>query len=284
MEASEGQPLIEGPVADRWRSLSEEVQRARHAAAATGPNEALLAQAKQEREGELAPVLLLWAADSNLAEARFDAAIALYKEVPEREPVAASDAFDVRGEAMKATAEAYDALGDVDAAMEAHARLAESGLPGTSPARAWYEQGRVAAEARRDDEARTAFSRVADAEAGTGPAEVPYADLAKRAAARLDAGAAAARPHAEDLARELAAALRRRDRKALRGLASPTHFAVGLGGHFHFADRGSCSAAWPRTSRPPRCAPTRGRCRAAVSAGTSRRPAGPASGSRAPSR
>jgi hypothetical protein len=236
--SDEGDPLIEGPAADRWRALSEEVQRARHAGMPTGPNEALLAQAKQEPDGELAPVLVLWAADSLLAEARFEQAIGLYGEVPDHQPSPLTKELDVRSEALRATAEAFEALGDVDAAMEAHQRLAESGLPGSSPARAWYELGRVAAEARRDDEARKAFARVRDAKQEAGSDEVPYADMSKRATDRLDAGGAVARPTAEDLGRELAGALRRRDGRALRDLASPTHFAVGLGGHFHFADPG----------------------------------------------
>jgi len=232
--AVEDQPLIEGPAADRWRTLSEEVQRARHAGLPSGPNEALLAQAKEEGDGDLGPALVLWAADSLLAEARFDEAIRLYGQVPDHQPSVKE--FDVRGEAVKATAEAYEAVGDVDAAMESYERLAASGLPGSSAARAWYEQGRVAADARRDDEARGAFARAGDVKPEGGYEEVPYADMAKRAVTRLEAGAGVARPSAEDLARELAAALRRRDGRALRALASPTHFAVGLGGHFHFAD------------------------------------------------
>jgi hypothetical protein len=232
--AVDGQPLIEGPAANRWRALSEEVQRARHAGLPSGPNETLLAQAKQEGDGDLAPALVLWAADSLLAEARFDEAIRLYGQVPDQQPSVKE--LDVRGETLKATAEAYEAVGDVDAAMEAHERLAGAGLPGWSPARAFYEQGRIAAEARRDDEARKAFARAGDVNEEAGAAEVPYTDMAKRAVARLEAGAAVARPTAEALAHELATALRRRDGQALRTLASPTHFAVGLGGHFHFAD------------------------------------------------
>ena len=154
--------------------------------------------------------------------------------MPDRQPWVKE--FDVRGEAVKATAEAYEAVGDVDAAMESYKRLAASGLPGSSAARAWYEQGRVAADARRDDEARRAFARAGEVKPEGGYEEVPYADMAKRAVVRLEAGAGVARPSAEDLARELAAALRRRDGRALRALVSPTHFAVGLGGHFHFAD------------------------------------------------
>lgn len=234
--AVDDQPLIEGPAADRWRALSEEVQRARHAGLPTGPNEALLAQAKQEGDGALAPALLLWAADSLVAEARFDEAIPLYAEVPERQPSPTVKEFDVRGGALQATAEAFEAVGDADAAMDAHERLAGSGLPGSSPARAFYEQGRMAADARRDDEARKAFERAGAAPQEGGYEEVPYADMAKRAVARLEAGAAVARPSPEALAHELATALRRRDARALRALASPTHFAVGLGGHFHFAD------------------------------------------------
>jgi len=233
--AVEDHPLIEGPAADRWRALSEEVQRARHAGLASGPNEALLAQAKLEGDGELAPALLLWAADSLVAEARFEEAIRLYAQVPDRQPSTAHE-LDVRAGALAATADAHEAVGDTDAALEAHERLAGSGLPGAHPARAFYEQGRIAAEARRDDDARKAFERAGGAPPGGGHEEVPYADMAKRAIARLEAGAAVARPSAEDLARELATALRRRDGRALRALASPTHFAVGLGGHFHFAD------------------------------------------------
>jgi tetratricopeptide (TPR) repeat protein len=183
-------------------------------------------------------VRLLWAADSLLSEARFEQAIGLYGEVPDHQPSPLTRELDVRSEALRATAEAFEALGDADAAMEAHERLAGSGLPGSSPARGWYEQGRIAAEARRDDDARKAFARVGDVKPEPGREEVPYPEMAKRAAARLDAGAAVARPHAEDLARELAVALRRRDGRALRDLASPTHIAVGLGGHFHFADPG----------------------------------------------
>lgn len=212
------------------------MQRARHAGLASGPNEALLAQAKQKDSDELAPMLLLWAADSLVAECRFEEAIELYREVLNHEPVSTVREFDVRGVALLATAEAFAGLGDGDAAIGAYAQLAESDLPGTSAARAWYELGRTAADAGRDDDARQAFLRVGEAKEEPDSAQVPYAEMATRAAERLEAGGAVARPDAEVLARELAGALRRRDVQALRSLASPTHFAVGLGGHFHFVD------------------------------------------------
>jgi hypothetical protein len=221
--------LLEGPVADRWRSLSEEVQRARHAGLASGPNEGLLAQARQEDSG-LAGPFVLWAADSLVAEARFEEAILLYAQVGEHEPVAGTAELDVRGQALKAAAEAHVGLDDVDGALEAYARLAESKLPGTSPGRALLELGRVAADARRDDDAKKSFQRAAKLK------DKPVAELARRALTRLDVGGAVARPSAEALTRELAGALRRRDGRALRRLASPSHFSVGLGTHFHFAD------------------------------------------------
>jgi murein DD-endopeptidase MepM/ murein hydrolase activator NlpD len=227
--------VFEGPVAERWRTLSEEVQRARHAGQASGPNETLLAQAKEDRDG-LAPLLLLWAADSLVAEARPERAIGLLGEVPNHEPIPTTAELDVRGAALSATAEAHASLGDVDAALDAYTRLAESKLPGTSPARALYEAGRLAAEVRRDDDAKRLFQRVAKLKEKPASHQVPYPDLAKRALTRLDVGGAVARPHAEAIAGEIAGALRRRDGRALRSLASASHFAVGLGGHFHFAD------------------------------------------------
>src|SRR5262245_63128399 len=111
--------VLEGPVADRWRSLSEEVQRARHAGLASGPNEGLLAQARQEDSG-LAGPFVLWAADSLVAEARFDEAILLYAQVGEHEPVAGVADLDVRGRALKAAAEAHVSLDDVDGALDAY--------------------------------------------------------------------------------------------------------------------------------------------------------------------
>jgi tetratricopeptide (TPR) repeat protein len=229
--------LLEGPVAERWRALSEEVQRARHAGQASGPNETLLAQAKQD-DGGLAGMLLLWAGDSLVAEARLEQAIGVYGEVANHEPIPSTAELDVRGAALSATAEAHAALGDVDAALEAYARLADSKLPGASAPRALYEAARLAAEVRRDDEARKLFQRVAGLEEKPGSHEVPHAELAKRAITRMESGGAVARPHAEELVVELAGALRRRDGRALRRLASPSHFAVGLGGHFHFSDPG----------------------------------------------
>ena len=249
-------PLIEGPAADRWRALSEEVQRARHAGRPTGPNEALLAQAKQEGDGDLAPALVLWAADSLLAEARFDEAIRLYGQVPDHQPSVKE--LDVRGEALKATAEAFEALGDADAAMEAHERLAGSGLPGSSPARAFYEQGRIAAEARRDDEARKAFARAGDVKEEPGAAEVPYADLAKRAVARLEAGAGrrpAERRGPRARARDRAAATRRPGPARPR-LPDPLRGRARRALPLRRPGR-RCWTAWSRTSRPPRCASTR---------------------------
>jgi hypothetical protein len=127
-------------------------------------------------------------------------------------------------------------LGELDRAMEAYERVADSGLPGTSPARAFYEIGRALSDAGRDDEATRAFRRVGKIKEEPGAHEVPHAEMAKRALTRLESRGAVARPHAEVLAQELAGALRRRDGRALRRLASPSHFAVGLGGHFHFAD------------------------------------------------
>ena len=221
--------LLEGPVADRWRSLSEEVQRARQAGLAAGPNDGLLAQARQEDSG-LAGPFVLWAGDSLVAEARFDEAILLYAQVGEHEPVAGVAELDVRSQALKSAAEAHVALDDVDGALEDYARLAESKLPGASQARALLELGRVAAGARRDDDAKKAFQRVAKLK------DKSLADLAQRALTRLDVGGAVARPSAEALAAELAGALRRRDGRALRRLASPSHFSVALGTHFHFAN------------------------------------------------
>src|SRR5580765_4113317 len=116
--------VLEGPVADRWRSLSEEVQRARQAGLAAGPNDGLLAQARHEDSG-LAGPFVLWAGDSLVAEARFDEAILLYAQVGEHEPVAGVAELDVRSQALKSAAEAHVALDDVDGALEDYARLAE---------------------------------------------------------------------------------------------------------------------------------------------------------------
>ena len=106
---------------------------------------------------------------------------------------------------------------------------------------------------------RRAFQRVGKIKEEPGAHEVPHAEMAKRALTRLESGGAVARPHAEVLAQELAGALRRRDGRALRRLASPSHFAVGLGGHFHFADPTRPSIGSSPTSWAPRCAATRAR-------------------------
>jgi tetratricopeptide (TPR) repeat protein len=156
--------------------------------------------------------------------------------VANHEPAKATDELDVRGPALNATAEALLGLGELDRAMEAYERVADSGLPGTSPARAFYEIGRALGDAGRDDEATRAFRRAGKIKEEPGAHEVPHAEMAERALTRLASGGGVARPHAEVLAQELAGALRQCDGRALRRLASPSHFAVGLGGHFHFAD------------------------------------------------
>ena len=48
---------FEGPVAERWRALTQEVQRARHAGHASGPNKALLTQ-EEERGGDRTRIML----------------------------------------------------------------------------------------------------------------------------------------------------------------------------------------------------------------------------------
>ena len=233
--AVEDRPLIEGPAAERWRTLSEEVQRARHAGLATGPNDTLLAQAKEDGDGGLgAGAAASGRRTACVADSRFDEAVRpLRGREPDRGQLRSSTSAARRSRRRPRRSRRW-ATPTRRSRPTSGSRTPD--LPGSSPARGFYEQGRIAAEARRDDDARKAFARAGEVKEEPGSRGGPLRRPGQRAIARLDAGPAAARPTAEGLAHELATALRRRDGGALRALASPTHFAVGLGGHFHFAD------------------------------------------------
>ncbi|MBA3286740.1 MAG: peptidoglycan DD-metalloendopeptidase family protein [Acidimicrobiia bacterium] len=233
---ADGELLLDGPAAAAWQLLSEQVQTARHHRVASTMNETLLTHATREPQSPLAGPVRLWAADSLASEARFEQAEALYQEVVDRHAGEALGGVDLESASLCRMADCQERFDTPDAALATYQRLAELGTERFSPAWALYQMGRVAEWHDLAEEAGRAYAAAADAPDQPVRNHFPMPDLAARAAKRMQASRPGVRPQPDDVAAELAAALRNGDLGRLRELASPTHFTLGIGGHLEFIE------------------------------------------------
>ena len=231
---------LESPLVEQWFDLGT-----RAAAAARGPrpaaaNRSLGAAVESEPQSPLAPVYLLWMA-TNLerqgllgdAVAAFDRTLAAVDDAdPSGEP------WDVRGAALRGMARAHERGGDIGAAIHTLGDLASSQADDPLPL---YQAGLLAERAGRPDDARGHYLAAADRPALRRAGEP--ADLARRAAQRLDQPSTAFRPTLASLVNEAKAAIHDQDGRRLAAVRSNTHFTVGpVGGEAAFEELGVADA------------------------------------------
>jgi hypothetical protein len=212
-----------------WRQLSQEVHRLRHTPQPTAGNELLRSNLEADRDGPLAPLLLLWVGDNFLLEARFDEAIGAYEELIGRYPDRRFAGQPLAGIALQQLAACHAAVGRFDEAAAAYQRVLQADPEETSVAWVHHEIGRMAEAAGRPDEAAQAYRRASDVRDAPSHTMVSIPELASRDLERLQRDRAWVRPP-ETLAAELAGALRSGNADLLEQLASPTHFTFGLAG------------------------------------------------------
>ncbi|HEY8171243.1 MAG TPA: peptidoglycan DD-metalloendopeptidase family protein, partial [Candidatus Limnocylindria bacterium] len=225
---------LEPVLANQWFDLGTRAAEAARGPRPTEANRFLSSAVEAEPQSPLASVYLLWMGNNLVREGRHADAIDAYHRT-----LVAVDAsaplevpWDVRGAALKDLASAHERAGNVGAAIQA---LRELGTVRKDDLEPLYRAGVVAERAGLTDEARdlyrNASGRTRAARASS------WADLARRAAARLEEPATAFRPTLSDLVREMRSAIRDRDGSRLAALRSNTHFSVGpVGGEAAFED------------------------------------------------
>jgi tetratricopeptide (TPR) repeat protein len=222
----------------QWRELSELVHRLRHSEP-TASNHALRQMVDADPGGPLAPALLLWLADNLVLESQFDQAVGVYQDLAGRYAERSFGGRRWAGVAFEQEAACHQALGRADEAVAAYRRALAEGGEQRSEALLRYRIGEVLEAAHRDAEAVDSYREAAATTDQEPRTQAWTPDLARRAADRLESDRAWVRPQPEALAAELTAALATRDLDALRRLASPTHFSVGLvGSERSFTDAG----------------------------------------------
>jgi len=223
--------IIEGELAVVWEKMSEQLLVARCAGHPGALNESLRAA----RKSPLAPLFTHWIGDNHVQEMRFDEAADAYEETLRTDPGKVPGSHSLHSVALEQLAYAYDRAERFDKAAATLERLAARG--GADAIRGYDRLGQLAERQNDDKGAIAAYRRAAKGKAGAGLDETR--ERARRDAERLQGGRDHLRPSPVALATELARAVRRRDLTALRRLASPSHFSVGLvGGHASFRDAG----------------------------------------------
>jgi tetratricopeptide (TPR) repeat protein len=219
-----------------WRGLSEQVQTMRHYGQSSALNEALIAQAKNSPASQVAPAFVLWAGDNLMLDWRFEEACDVYKSLIQTFPNRTFLDVEFDRVAMEQLATAQARLGKVDEALQTYMLLAKQ-----FPKRAvwaYYEVGSLAEHTGRSSEAINAYDQCLSQPQSTEPEWSTTQELASRARSLLKGAGNLFFANPEELAARLAQALRTKDSKTLRDLASPTHFTIGIpGAHRQFFDR-----------------------------------------------
>ncbi|MFI5897579.1 tetratricopeptide repeat protein [Actinoplanes sp. NPDC051513] len=223
---------------EMWRQISQTVHRLRHTARPTASNELLQGNVDAHQDEPLAGLLLLWLGDNFLLESRFDAGVQIYQDIISRYPDRRFGSQTLLGLALQQAATCHEAMGRFEQAADCFKQIVQAGTGDTSPAWCYREIGRLAEAAGRREEATQAYRQAAEAIDVPSRTMANIPDLARRDAERLTRGPDWVRAP-EQLARELADALRRGDGDHLERLASPTHFTIGLsGGERQFVEPG----------------------------------------------
>jgi murein DD-endopeptidase MepM/ murein hydrolase activator NlpD len=225
---------LEPVLANRWFDLGTRAAEAARGPRPTEANRFLSAEVDAEPQSPLAPVYLLWMGNNLVREGRHADAIDAYSRaiaaVGDSAPL--EEPWDVRGAALQDLASAHERAGDAPAAIQA---LRELGTIRKDDVEPLYRAGVVAERAGLTAEARNIYrgasGRTKEARASS------WADLARRAAARLDEPDTAFRPTLAVIVREMRSAIRDRNGSKLAALRSNTHFSVGpVGGEAAFED------------------------------------------------
>jgi tetratricopeptide (TPR) repeat protein len=225
---------LEPVLANRWFDLGTRAAEAARGPRPTDANRFLSAEVEADPQSPLAPVYLLWMGNNLAREGRHADAIEVFSKtlasVDDSAPL--EEPWDVRGAALKDLASVHERAGDAAAAIRA---LRELGTMSKDDLEPLYRAGGVAERAGLTDEARDLYrgagGRTKSARASS------WAELARRAAARLDEPATAFRPTLAALVREMRSAIRDQDGSRLAALRSNTHFSVGpVGGESAFEE------------------------------------------------
>jgi len=211
-----------------WKEVSCIVHRLRLSDVPTSSNGMLREYIRLEEKGVLSPLFQLWIGDNYQFAGQLPEAIEAYRELAERfgERKFCGQALGALG--LEQAANCHERLGQTVEAMstlkEVLGRFSNAYYPGW----VWYRIGQIAERAGNYEQAINAFRTAADTlDAPNGPTR-NYRDLARRGADRLERDRDWMRPSSERLIVELTKALQTRDLHALRRLASPTHFTVGM--------------------------------------------------------
>ncbi len=154
------------------------------------------------------------------AVAMFERTVSAVEDAaPLREP------WDVRGAALQGMAGAHERAGDLAAAIKV---LDDLGKLRPDDPVALYQAGLLEERAGRPDEARDHYLAAAGRPTPRGSGEP--AELARRAAARLEEPPTVFMPTLAGLVNEVRSAIRDQDGRRLAAVRSNTHFSVGLVG------------------------------------------------------
>lgn len=220
-----------------WQQLSDLVLTARHTQRASDANETLRKHLEDDPDGPLSPALLLWIGDNFLHDTRFEEAIEVYSELVNRYP----DKTFVNNrpwavDALEQMASSYRRLGNPKGAINAYYQILKFDSKVIAQSWIYYCIGRIAEENRQIDEARKAYNKAAKSNNENSELHGDVPDMARRAALRLK-NQGKGFSDRKQLSFKLAAALAKKDVKALTELASPTHFKIGfVGSELNFID------------------------------------------------
>lgn len=229
--------FIESNLVSQWVEYSERVQIARLSHKPSQVNTWLLETAEKDSGSMLSPLLTLWAGDNLKLEARHQEALEMYN-LAYRYANSAQlfPGLDVIAAVLEAKASMYTKLRAWDDAINTFVGLAER-----HHRVVWstFQIARTLEEAGRIDDAIVAYKKVREGIEAKKEDDNEYLiDLARRNAIFLQEGKGCFRDSTKELAGILFSALENNDHDILEGLASQSHFSIGVeGGHFEFSDR-----------------------------------------------
>lgn len=211
---------------DQWSKLSAAVAAARQGPQPSSVNDLLREQVKDDPKGPLSPAYLTWAADNLMSEARFEEAIALYRDAAKRLDGHALAATSLWSHCFEQRAACHERLDNPKAAIATYEELLKRTRKSHERALWQFRIGQIAEAAGNDKLALEAYDRAAKAKETSEQFEGSVQDHARRNGEYLRTPGAAL-PHAKVLASALCKALRKKDIDKLNSLASRTHFTFG---------------------------------------------------------
>jgi tetratricopeptide (TPR) repeat protein len=211
-----------------WQHASDLVLRARCEQRASSSNEALNYFVREDPSGPLAPLMLAWIADNLVFDKNFEEAIGAYERLLKRRGTKRFRGLPWGVYALEQMAHCQARLGRLERALRA---LSDATALPDHRAHSWlhFRSAQVLEEGFKDREAQRAYRRVTSNADDMHITETPLPELARRAADRL-ARKGPLETLPDRLAKALARALERRDGATLAGLASRTHFSLGVAG------------------------------------------------------